>query len=76
MSGTAVTLEGSIFKQRDGGALERRGKRQQLAVLDPGKLDGVDMRSDPPSPEDRVNLCVLGTVWRFSLRACSTPAYR
>lgn len=67
MSGTAVTLEGSIFKQRDGGALERRGKRRQLAVLDPGKLDGVDMRSDPPSPEDRVSLCVLGTVWRFPL---------
>lgn len=57
------------FKQRDGGALERRGKRRQLAVLDPGKLNGVDMRSDPPSPEDRVNPCVLETVWGVFLTA-------
>lgn len=48
MNGTAITLEGSVFKQRNGGTLERRGKRRQLAVLDPGKLDGVGMRSDPP----------------------------
>lgn len=42
-----VALEGSVLKQRDC-ALERKHGRWQLAVLDPGKLDGVDIRSLSP----------------------------
>lgn len=58
----------SLQAEGDGGALERRGKRRQLAVLDPGKLDGVDMRSEPPSPEDRVNRVCWRLFGGFSLQ--------